>query len=52
MHDWGDCFVECRPAFQRASGRRILAVAGMTFVVAGVTIAAVMAIALSRHGVI
>ena len=50
--NWEDGFVKCRQARQRASGRRLLTVAGTTFAVGGVTIAAAMAIALSLQGAI
>lgn len=49
---WGASVVECKSARQRASGRRLLAVAGTTFAVAGVTITATMAIALSLQGAV
>jgi hypothetical protein len=45
-HCWGDRFVECRPALERKSGRRLLSVAGATFAIAGAIIAATMAVAL------
>jgi hypothetical protein len=54
---WGATRVEVRRAYEAASGRlvdvrRLLTVAGVTFVVSGVAIAALMFIALSLEGAV
>jgi hypothetical protein len=49
---WGMSVVRCRPEHERIRGRRLLVIAGTTFAVAGVTMAAAMIFALSLEGVI
>jgi hypothetical protein len=55
MTNWGATFVGIERAFsggQRpgARGRRLLAIAGVTFVVSGITISAMMIVGLSLEG--
>jgi hypothetical protein len=48
--EWSTTLVWVRPASQQGSARRLLAVAGVTFVVAGLTITAAMIVGLSLEG--
>lgn len=51
--DWGATIVGIRPAVmsgRRASGHRLLRVAGITFAVSGITIAATMIVGLTLEG--
>ena len=49
---WGMSVVGCRREHERFPGRRYLVLAGTTFALAGVTMAAAMVLALSLEGAI